>query len=426
MVLHSRKRKRETHETEERIVSLSRSILKSCDEIPIFIETPSEINKVPKMADETYLESLLDLYKDQIKLLKRELDQKNLIILDFTTILKQGNTHVANGNDAVNIATQTSQKPKPLSKIQSRSYATQVNFQDLNVLSKDSGSLLDNNWVKDDISLLSDNCDGEWQKATKGSRSFARDQGNPLILKNRFCGLLVHEPVETEKLQESLHESFQSISDEDSPRRRPTVIPPKFPERGDKYSKKVVPGNKSYADHLKYGKSVCLVGDSILGRIRVPELNKCLREGGVNVNLKKKFFPGAKAHEVGHYILPTLDELQPDVMIIHVGTNNLQQRNFDATTLASEILDVGQRAVEKGVGTVFISSITQRKDTVLQRRLEEDKSILERECNNLGFIFISNEAIVLENICNDGVHLLDSGMNILANNFINYLSTFLR
>ena len=231
------------------------------------------------------------------------------------------------------------------------------------------------------------------------------------------------EPVTDDFSSGSPILSLQAASNTVPPK-RPAVIAPKFPERGHHFSKQVVPGNRSYADQLKFGKSVCIVGDSILGRIRVPEVRKCLRENGVNVNIKKKFFPGAKANEVGHYILPTLDELKPDVMIIHVGTNNLQQPNFDSTTLASEILDVGQRAVEKGVGTVFISSMTPRKDGYLQRRLEEVNSILERECSSLGFIFISNEAILLENVCHDGVHLLDSGMNVLANNFINYLCTF--
>ena len=51
---------------------------------------------------------------------------------------------------------------------------------------------------------------------------------------------------------------------------------------------------------------------------------------------------------------------------------------------------------------------------------------LKEKCNVLGFVFIDNASVELEHVFEDGAHLLESGLNILANNFLNTLLHFLR
>ena len=45
-----------------------------------------------------------------------------------------------------------------------------------------------------------------------------------------------------------------------------------------------------------------------------------------------------KSMKLGHYITPTLDEQKTDVLILSIGNNDLQSRNFNATVLAYDII----------------------------------------------------------------------------------------
>lgn len=180
---------------------------------------------------------------------------------------------------------------------------------------------------------------------------------------------------------------MQAYPPPETPPRRPDVVPPQYPERGHNFSKKVQPGNSSYASRVKFGKSVLLVGDSMVGRIKVREFDNAMKEAGLTATMRKKFFPGGKAKELAHYITPTLEEQNPDVLILNVGTNNLQDRDYNATNLAADIIAICQNARDKGVNTILVSSIVARKDLSLQRRLDEVNIILENECKEKGFFF---------------------------------------
>ena len=99
-----------------------------------------------------------------------------------------------------------------------------------------------------------------------------------------------------------------SVSSSRDPLRRPDVVPSQFPERGHNFSKKVQQGNSTYASRVRFGKSVLLVSDSMVGRIRVRDFNNAMKEVGLTATMRKKFFPGGKAKELAHYITQTLEE----------------------------------------------------------------------------------------------------------------------
>ena len=67
-----------------------------------------------------------------------------------------------------------------------------------------------------------------------------------------------------------------------------------------------------------------------------------------------------------------------------------------------------------------------RKEFLLQRRATELNAILQSLASENGYIFIDNSAITLEHVCDDGVHLLEIGLTILANNVLVQLAHFLR
>ena len=48
-------------------------------------------------------------------------------------------------------------------------------------------------------------------------------------------------------------------------------------------------------------------------------LNSQVKEGRIQL----KAFPGAKANQLNHYVVPTLEEFDYDCAIIHVGINDI-------------------------------------------------------------------------------------------------------
>ena len=65
-----------------------------------------------------------------------------------------------------------------------------------------------------------------------------------------------------------------------------------------------VPGNRSYSVTKKYGKKICVVGDSHIRRIKRNLFNNSLYEGKAYL----KGFNGASIKSLDHFITPTLAE----------------------------------------------------------------------------------------------------------------------
>ena len=66
-------------------------------------------------------------------------------------------------------------------------------------------------------------------------------------------------------------------------------------------------------------KNIALSSDSIPRGIKIKHLNSRVKEGRIHL----KAFPGAKANQLNHYVVPTLKELDCDCAIIHVGINDI-------------------------------------------------------------------------------------------------------
>ena len=54
--------------------------------------------------------------------------------------------------------------------------------------------------------------------------------------------------------------------------------------------------------------------------------------------------------------------------------------------------------------------------------LERTHEIIEHLCNELGICHVDNRNIRMKHLWKDGLHLVESGKVILANNFLSYLS----
>ena len=86
------------------------------------------------------------------------------------------------------------------------------------------------------------------------------------------------------------------------------------------YNPPEVPGNSSYATVSKFGKKIFMADDSHVKRIKRIDFNKELRSGKA---FFRSFSGGANSKQVDHYIIPTLVDDKPDVVLLHVGTNDI-------------------------------------------------------------------------------------------------------
>jgi hypothetical protein len=125
-----------------------------------------------------------------------------------------------------------------------------------------------------------------------------------------------------------------------------------------------------------------------------------------------------------HHTLPYLHENLPETVLIHTGTNDLNEKLIHVTRpdeLARCIIDIGKTCKGFGVKKVGISSILPRNDKNVQRMIKETNKLLRDMCDFNEFIFIDNSNISVNLLSPDNIHLSDVGSRILEENFIGFL-----
>ena len=75
---------------------------------------------------------------------------------------------------------------------------------------------------------------------------------------------------------------------------------------------KIAPGNSTYASMTKYGKKLCIIGDSHIKRVRRNVFNNLTENGKPYL----KSFRGAKVQHLHHFIELILSEDHPNMVII--------------------------------------------------------------------------------------------------------------
>ena len=108
-----------------------------------------------------------------------------------------------------------------------------------------------------------------------------------------------------------------------------------------------------------------------------------------------------------------------DTVIIHVDINDILQGS-SIENYMKNVRDMVNKCYSFGVKRVFMSGIVYTKRVSLQ--LHEQLTSL---CKELKIKYIDNRNISGEHLFKDGLHLIDSGKTILANNFICNLNNFL-
>lgn len=165
--------------------------------------------------------------------------------------------------------------------------------------------------------------------------------------------------------------------------------------------------------------NIVIFSDSIVKGIRPYEFNKYLTSG----TAKFKSFPGATSKELLHYVEPTLEQYSFNTAIIHVGVNDIINNTTDE--LSKNIERIAAKCTSFGITKIIISSIvfTRKTDPLNLTKINDS---LKNMCEKTDHQFIENSKITEKNLFRDGLHLVESGKRILANNFIDRLNFLCR
>ena len=128
---------------------------------------------------------------------------------------------------------------------------------------------------------------------------------------------------------------------------------------------------------------------------------------------------------MNHFILPTLHKDQPDVVLLHIGSNDINNQTkdkIDTEKLTGDIINIGKSCIDL---VVVISSVLPKTNIPLTRLIRQVNDSLREQCVLNGFGFISNDNISRTHLWKDGIHLEDLGTNILAGNFVDFLNRFI-
>ena len=233
-------------------------------------------------------------------------------------------------------------------------------------------------------SYVTNSCNNEngWKIPPKGN-TFKSKEANSIhpniTISNRFNKLPVESLADDNNHQNDVVDvenyPFNVKINTSKNYQRPSVVINKYPER------QTVRNTFESTNQRKKIKVLC---DSIPKGIRIPELNHYLTHGKAQM----KSFPGATIKQLHHYSLPTLQDEKPEVVIIHVGINDLLSNNVNITPekqIADEIISIGNTCVKNGVEKVLISSLIfcQR---VEWERIERINKLLKEKCEASGFI----------------------------------------
>ena len=98
--------------------------------------------------------------------------------------------------------------------------------------------------------------------------------------------------------------------------------------------------------------------------------------------------------------------------------------NISVSQIAKDIINIALRCRSHNIATIFISSIiysTKVSHTIIQKLNE----LLLNEFTKYGFHLADNGAVSEENLWKDGIHLVESGKVIIANNLLNCINNLL-
>ena len=212
-----------------------------------------------------------------------------------------------------------------------------------------------------------------------------------------------------------------------SPALLPTLSPTKFTQ--ELHQIKTPPINtspsttvreSSYQHPTNRKRKLFAVGDGHLKRLSKQFFNFSIRD----THAVMKNFDGATTKRLGHHVLPILKDDKPDSVLIHIGTNHINNHKLYAVSpekLASNIIEIGRTWKSFNLKKVFISFVLCRNEVILSNQINRTNELLNKLCKESDFINISSSNITPSHLSKDGIHLNDMGTFKLGDNFFKHV-----
>ena len=182
-------------------------------------------------------------------------------------------------------------------------------------------------------------------------------------------------------------------------------------DRGNDKSKKA----KIPIDDKKKNKKIYILGDSMVKHVEGWQLSK-----STNQKVYVRSFTGAKVKCMKDYVKPCIGENDPDHVIMHVGTNEMNSE-LPPERIAKSVIDVAKN-VKTDTRSVSISGIIPRNDNFNNKVMEVNKE-LAKMCKREKFQFLEHSNINPKAHLNKSkVHLNRNGYIKLGKNFANFIN----
>lgn len=160
-------------------------------------------------------------------------------------------------------------------------------------------------------------------------------------------------------------------------------------------------------------RSTYIVGDSMVKDVKGWELKKYC---GDNENIFVKPFSGSTVKDMNSYCQPVIDRA-PDQILLHVGTNDLSNKQKSDVKIAQDIIDLAKRIKSHHINVV-VSGLVPRYDRFEPKRVRVNH-ILRDLCLEHELKYCEHSNIDASNHLNRSkVHLNKAGVNIFANNLL--------
>ena len=160
-----------------------------------------------------------------------------------------------------------------------------------------------------------------------------------------------------------------------------------------------------------------ILGDSTLKFINGNRLSKSLE-----TKVQVKSFPGARIKDMKHYTIPTLEDLNPNEVVLHIGTNDL--RDHEPREVAESIVDLANEIVHMRpeIEITFSEVLTRGDDKELDPKGKSVNRIVKQFCRQNSWNVINHSNISLQHLNQGGLHLTKVGNGVLAKNFMSYFN----
>ena len=147
-------------------------------------------------------------------------------------------------------------------------------------------------------------------------------------------------------------------------------------------------------------------------------LTKKIKHKGI---VKVRPFTTAKVSCMQDHVKPTIRDINPQQIILHVGTNDLKTERT-ASQIAKSIIDLSI-SLKKNGNMIAVSGIVPRLDE-LNNKAAEVNNRLELMCKQRGLPYISHYETIDPNkhLNESNLHLNSYGIRVFAENFSNFLS----